>query len=223
MCEPAVKIILVKFGRTYYCCYLVSQRNKRDTSSKLKLSSLYFLTLKAFFFFFFDSVLHFLLYFKCKIGTSSPAFLTYILFFSQKTSPPHYISFLLGHFWSQLPWWFGNAESVSLYFSIATVFTGFSFYCWVESIPNKINLPLWEKRGNIRKEKHVETEDHEWNKEKGCKGFSKIKRSIMQGSARWCLSMSWEPVGTADALPGGRVGQGSWCLRLPEPLPLVWV
>lgn len=40
MCEPAVKIILVKFGRTYYPCYLVSQRNKRDVSSKLKLSPL---------------------------------------------------------------------------------------------------------------------------------------------------------------------------------------
>lgn len=26
----------------------------------------------------------------------------------------------------------------------------------------------------------------------------------MEGSARWCLSMSWEPVGTTDALPGGR-------------------
>lgn len=50
---------------------------------------------------------------------------------------------------------------------------------------------------------------HDSNKEKRCKGFSNIQRRVKQGSACCSLSMSWVLVGTADALPGERVGQGS--------------
>lgn len=78
-CEPAVKIILVKNGRINYYCSLESQRN---SSPKLKLSVLYFFTLETPFFFFLNSVLHVLLYLKCKIGICSPDFLNYSCFFS---------------------------------------------------------------------------------------------------------------------------------------------